>query len=86
MNEVTLFVQTGKNKHDDACACRVMLVELLYITGHMVTVMKRLFKAWSIRARCVFSFVTLTNQSKRIKLYIILSDGLHCLLRKECVV
>lgn len=43
MNEVTLFVQTGKNKHDDACDSLAMLVEFLDARGRMVTVMKRPF-------------------------------------------
>lgn len=29
MNEVTLFVQTSKNKHNDACDSLAMLVEFL---------------------------------------------------------
>ena len=33
MNEVTLFVQTGKNKHDDACDSLAMLVEFLDTRG-----------------------------------------------------
>ena len=43
MNEVTLFVQTGKNKHDDACDSLAMLVEFLDTRGKTVTVMKRPF-------------------------------------------
>ena len=43
MNEVTLFVQTGKNKHDDACDSLAMLVEFLDTRGRMVTVMRRPF-------------------------------------------
>jgi hypothetical protein len=43
MQEVTLFVQTGKNKHDDACDSLAMLVEFLDTRGRTVTVMKRLF-------------------------------------------
>lgn len=43
MNEVTLFVQTGKNKHDDACDSLAMLVELLDTRGRTVTVLKRPF-------------------------------------------
>jgi len=31
MNEVTLFVQTSKNKHDDACDSLAMLVEFLLV-------------------------------------------------------
>lgn len=33
MNEVTLFVWTGKNKHDDACDSLAMLVEFLDTRG-----------------------------------------------------
>ena len=43
MNEVTLFTQTGKNKHDDACDSLAMLVEFLDTRGKAVTVMKRPF-------------------------------------------
>lgn len=43
MNEVTLFVQTGKNKHDDACDSLAMLVEVLDGRGRTVTVVKRPF-------------------------------------------
>lgn len=43
MNEVTLFVQTGKNKHDDACDSLAMLVEFLDSKGKTVTVMRRPF-------------------------------------------
>lgn len=43
MQEVTLFVQTGKNKHDDACDSLAMLVEFLDTRGRVVTVMKRPF-------------------------------------------
>ena len=43
MNEVTLFVQTGKNKHDDACDSLAMLVEFLDTRSRVVTVMKRPF-------------------------------------------
>lgn len=43
MNEVTLFVQTGKNKHDDACDSLAMLVEVLDSRGRTVTVIKRPF-------------------------------------------
>lgn len=43
MNEVTLFVQTSKNKHDDACDSLAMLVEFLDTQGRVVTVMKRPF-------------------------------------------
>jgi len=42
-NEVTLFVQTGKNMHDDACDSLAMLVEFLDTRGSVVTVMKRPF-------------------------------------------
>ena len=45
MKEVTLFVQTGKNKHDDACDSLAMLVEFLDTRGLMVTVMRRPSKA-----------------------------------------
>lgn len=44
MNEVTLFVQTGKNKHDDACDSLAMLVKFLDTRGRAVTVMKRPFQ------------------------------------------
>ena len=40
---VTLFVQTGKNKHDDACDSLAMLVEFLDNRGRVVTVMRRPF-------------------------------------------
>lgn len=33
MNEVTLFVQTVKNRHDDACDSLAMLVEFLDTKG-----------------------------------------------------
>jgi predicted phage terminase large subunit-like protein len=43
MNEVTLFTQAGKNKHDDACDSLAMLVEFLDTRGKTVTVMRRPF-------------------------------------------
>ena len=43
MQEVTMFVQTGKNKHDDACDSLAMLVEFLSDRGRTVTVMRRPF-------------------------------------------
>ena len=43
MNEMTLFVQTGKNKHDDACDSLAMLVESLDARGKVVMVMKGIF-------------------------------------------
>lgn len=43
MNEVTLFVQTGKNKHDDACDSLAMLVEFLDTRSKTVSVMRRPF-------------------------------------------
>ena len=43
MNEVTLFVQTGKNKHDDAPDSLAMLVEFLDTRSRTVMVMKRPF-------------------------------------------
>lgn len=43
MNEVTLFTQTGKNKHDDAPDSLAMLVEFLDTRGKTVTVMMRPF-------------------------------------------
>ena len=43
MNEVTLLVQTDKNKHDDACDSLAMQVEFLDNRGRVVTVMRRPF-------------------------------------------
>lgn len=43
MNEVTLFVQTGKNKHDDAPDSLAMLVEFLDTRSRTVMVMRRPF-------------------------------------------
>ena len=43
MNEVTLFVQTGKNKHDDAPDSLAMLADFLDSRSKTVVVMKRLF-------------------------------------------
>ena len=43
MKEVTLFVQTGKNKHDDAPDSLAMLCELLDNRNRVVTVMRRPF-------------------------------------------
>jgi predicted phage terminase large subunit-like protein len=43
MQEVTLFVQTGKNKHDDACDSLAMLVEFMDSREKVVRVMKRPF-------------------------------------------
>ena len=43
MNEVTLFTQTGKNKHDDAPDSLAMLVEFLDTRSKTVTVMRRPF-------------------------------------------
>lgn len=43
MKEVTLFVQTGKNKHDDAPDSLAMLVELLDTRSRMVRVERRPF-------------------------------------------
>ena len=43
MNEVTLFVQSGNSKHDDACDSLAMLVEFLDTRGRVVTVMRRPF-------------------------------------------
>ena len=43
MNEVTIFVQTGKNAHDDACDSLAMLADELYHGGNTVTVFQRPF-------------------------------------------
>lgn len=43
MQEVTLFVQTGNNKHDDAPDSLAMLVEFLDTRGRVVTVVRRPF-------------------------------------------
>jgi len=43
MSEVTLFTQTGKNKHDDACDSLAMLVDFLDSRGKVVTVVRRPF-------------------------------------------
>jgi predicted phage terminase large subunit-like protein len=43
MKELTLFVQTGKNKHDDAPDSLAMLCELLDTRNRVVTVMRRPF-------------------------------------------
>lgn len=43
MREVTTFVQTGKNPHDDACDSLAMLADELYRGGTKVEVFKRPF-------------------------------------------
>ena len=43
MKEVTLFTQTGKNKHDDAPDSLAMLCEVLDARNRVVTVMRRPF-------------------------------------------
>jgi hypothetical protein len=41
MREVTMFVQTGKNLHDDACDSLAMIADELAHGTNQVTVFKR---------------------------------------------
>ena len=43
MREVTMFVQTGKNLHDDACDSLAMIADEIAHGSNVVTVFKRPF-------------------------------------------